>query len=233
VSPHLPFLALHILAGSVSLVTSVVALVATKGGRVHVRAGQVFVAAMIVVGLSAFILAVLRPNPFLFAVGVFSLYLAIAGREAAAVRTGIMSRTALVAAILMVVVGIGMVAIGGGALAGIPAAAAVAGRLPVVLLAFGLGGTALATQDLRTYAAGREAPQRRIARHVGRIVGATIASWTAFVVVNLTFLPPLARWLGPSLLFAPLILYWNIRLLRRGARRAQPAGAGSLMRSSG
>ena len=61
---------------------------ASKGGRLHRRSGNIYTLAMLFVGLSALVLAVADPNPFLFAVGVFSLYLVFTGWRAAMVRDG-------------------------------------------------------------------------------------------------------------------------------------------------
>jgi hypothetical protein len=40
------------------------------------------------------------------------------------------------------------------------------------------------------------------------MIGAYIASITAFLVVNNTILPSLVAWLAPGVLLTPLIFYW-------------------------
>jgi len=48
--------------------------------------------------------------------------------------------------------------------------------------------------------------------HIQRLLGAFIASFTAFLVVNLEYLPDFipgwTYWLLPTLLITPLISYW-------------------------
>jgi hypothetical protein len=210
--PHVPFLALHIAAGGAALLASLVAIGARKGGPLHVRAGRIFA------------LALLRPNAFLFTLGLFSLYLVTAGREAA--RPGPVGRLAAAAALVMLAAAAGMVVLAGGALLGWSAAARLTGRLPpAALMVFGAIGAAMAAQDLRAWAAGRPEPaRRRTARHLARMGGAAIAAWTAFVVVNARFLPPPVAWLGPTLLLLPLIAYWQRRVLNgRAAAAPRPS----------
>jgi uncharacterized membrane protein len=79
---------LHILAGVAALAAAGIAVGSTKGGRLHRRSGNIYTLAMALVGVSALVLAVAQPNPFLFAVGVFSLYLVFTGWRAAMVRDG-------------------------------------------------------------------------------------------------------------------------------------------------
>jgi uncharacterized membrane protein len=196
------FLAIHIGAGALALAASIVALWAAKGGDLHRRAGRVFLAAMIAISLSALMLAALHPSPFLFSIGVFSLYLVLSGVEAA--RPGLLRGWAIAVPLAMVSVGAVML--------GLAAAGAV--RQPLVLAVFGAIGFALAVQDLRARRRRERAPDRVI-RHVGRMFGATAAAWTAFVVVNLKMLPPLVAWLGPTALIVPAIVYWTWRVRTR------------------
>jgi uncharacterized membrane protein len=196
------FLAIHIAAGAVALVASIVALSVAKGQDLHRRAGRVFLASMIAISLSAMVLAALHPSPFLFSIGVFSLYLVLSGAEAA--RPGLLRGAAVAISVTMVVVGAAML--------GLAATGVV--RQPPVLAVFGAIGTALAVQDLRALRR-RERAADRVGRHLGRMLGATAAAWTAFVVVNFKMLPPLVAWLGPTVLVFPAIAYWTWRLRTR------------------
>jgi uncharacterized membrane protein len=202
-------LALHIAAGGLALVVSAIALWSFKGGRVHRRAGRIFVAAMGVVCATAIVLAVLRPNAFLLAIGFFSFYLSFAGFATVRPAWG---RAAIAIAAGMILVGLAMLG----------AAATGATARPVVLGIFGAIGLVLAIQDLAALR-GAEVPPARIARHLSRMLGATIATWTAFTVVNFQMLPPLVAWLGPTAAFLPVIVYWNRRV--RLSRRPQISAA--------
>ncbi len=69
----------HIVAGNIALVGGVVAIVTRKGARLHRRSGIVYVLCMIVVGVTALVMSTIRPNPFLFAVAIFSAAMALSG----------------------------------------------------------------------------------------------------------------------------------------------------------
>ena len=87
----------------------------------------------------------------------------------------------------------------------------------VVLVVFAAVGGALAFSDLyilrrRTYRG-----TLRIAVHLGRMLGGTIAALTAFTVVNVRIEPAFVPWLAPTVLLTPLIVYW--------VRRVTPPGS--------
>jgi hypothetical protein len=56
----LPLLILHILAGSIGLLTGTVAMAVRKGGKLHRASGNVFTVAMLSLAASAFCLAILK-----------------------------------------------------------------------------------------------------------------------------------------------------------------------------
>ncbi|RDC68050.1 DUF2306 domain-containing protein [Rhodovulum sp. 12E13] len=204
---------LHILAGVAALAAAGVAVGSAKGGRLHRRSGNAYTLAMLFVGLSALVLAVAHPNPFLFAVGVFTLYLVFTGWRAAMMRDGRPRRLDHAGGAVMAVAGVAMLGWGAqGMLTG-------SGAQPVILLVFGSIGLTLALADWRDWARGPIAAKARIARHLGRMLGGTIATITAAGVVNLGFLPDLMVWLGPTALITPVIFLWTARVMR-GAVRA-------------
>jgi uncharacterized membrane protein len=55
-----PAIDLHILAGSIGLLTGTVAMAVRKGGRLHRASGNVFTVAMLTLATSAFCLAILK-----------------------------------------------------------------------------------------------------------------------------------------------------------------------------
>lgn len=204
---------LHILTGVVALAAAGVAIGSAKGGRLHRGSGNIYALAMLFVGTSALALSVVHPDPFLFAVGIFSLYLVFTGWRAAMIRDGRPRRLDHAGGAVMALAGLGMLGWGAqGVLAGI-------GAQPVILLAFGSIGLTMALADWRDWARGPVTGKERIARHLGRMLGGTIATITAAGVVNLGFLPDLVVWLGPTALITPVIFWWTARVMR-GAVRA-------------
>ena len=63
-------LAIHVAAGTLALAVAPVAMLTAKGGPAHRRWGRVYYWAMGVVALTALVVALWRPNPFLAMVAV-------------------------------------------------------------------------------------------------------------------------------------------------------------------
>jgi uncharacterized membrane protein YoaK (UPF0700 family) len=55
---------------------------------------------------------------------------------------------------------------------------------------------------------------KRIAKHLSFMLGASIGTVTAFLVTNFQLQPAIILWLGPTLLLTPYIFYWNYKLLK-------------------
>lgn len=200
-SLHTATLVAHVLAGVGALLAGAVALVTTKGGPRHVRAGRLYVLAMGVVVVAALPLAAAIDNWFLLAVAVFSGYLVFAGYRVLAGRGADGGAVDLGGHAAMILAGVAM------ALAGAWGTVAGTVDLGPVLVVFGLIGAGLAVRELRHL---RSPPDDRMAwffRHLGLMSGGYIATVTAAVTVNLTTLPPLARWLGPTAVGVPVIVY--------------------------
>jgi uncharacterized membrane protein len=64
----------HAAAGTLGIVTGIVAIATRKGGRIHRAAGRVFVAAIVAAALSAIYLAVQSGTPGFIAAGVLIVY---------------------------------------------------------------------------------------------------------------------------------------------------------------
>ena len=197
----------HIAGGSVALLALAPVLVSAKGEGLHVRAGRAYVYGMAVALASAYPLAVLLPSPFLGGVALFSTYLVGSGwrwmrRDADATATwGVRG------AVAMLVAAAGMVAVGSWQLVG-------GDGLGVALLVFaGIGGT-LALEDLRVLRGERPDRRRRMALHLGRMLGGAIATVTAVLVVNVTTDPVWLAWIAPTVVGSPMIAWWTTKVLR-------------------
>ena len=74
-----------------------------------------------------------------------------------------------------------------------------------VPLTFGLISAAFAIADIRLYLNGPKDKQHWMASHIVSMGAGYIATWTAFVVTNIRFLPPVVVWLLPSVVGSVLI----------------------------
>lgn len=204
-------LVLHIAAGTVSLVAGIVAIATKKGGRRHKQAGRVFVASMGIVVITAAPLALADWNLFLFGITVFSGYLVFNGYRVLARKRlgpGAAGRIDWAGHLTMVVFSVAMTSAGIWTL--------IDGfELAPVLLAFGVIGGILAGRELNEIRRPSSDRMAWLYRHIGFMGGAFIATVTASITVNLTMLPPIIQWLGPTLVGVPMIIHTTNRYRKK------------------
>lgn len=204
-------LAVHVVSGVVALLAGLGAIAAEKGGRRHRRTGRTYVLAMAVVVLTAIPLSLINGNYFLFAVAVFSGYLVAMGYRVLAGKQRTPGEAAAIdwaAHLTMVIFGVSMVLYGGyGVVTG--------EGLGTPLIVFGAIGTALAGREIRFIYRPPDGRREWFYRHIAFVGGAYIATVTAAVTVNLTMLPPMVRWVGPTVIGTPAILLTVVRYRRR------------------
>ncbi|WP_396613416.1 DUF2306 domain-containing protein (plasmid) [Haloferax sp. S1W] len=205
-------LGIHIIAGFVALFAGIGAIVTTKGGLRHRRAGRVYVGGMAVVALTSLLLFVFDPTPsrtFLALVAVFSYYFVFSGyRVLSRKRPTDRPETAdWVAVGLLTGAGVGLLAMGGLLFQS-------GDRFAAVMLVFGAVGTGFGLKDIRAFRRSRADSREWFYEHIGRMGAGYIATVTAFSSVNFDFLPPVAAWLWPTVVGSPLI-YLTIRKYKR------------------
>ena len=208
---------LHVLAGFVALFVAPIAMITAKGGRTHRRWGKVYYRAMAVVGLTAAILGVARPNVFLALLAVFSFYTAFSGYRALSHKrpeSTRRDRTAWAMAIVTLAVSASLIVLG------LVRPSRTWQQLGFVPIVFGVVGTLLAGRDLATLLRPPTDPMAWWYTHMTRMLGSYIAAVTAFSVVNFTALPLTVRWLWPTLIGTPLIIVWTTYYKRRFSRGA-------------
>jgi len=200
-------LPIHIVAGFCSLLSAFGAILTKKGQTWHIRSGRVFFWGMVVVFVTALPMTFLRPNLFLFLVAIFSFHQALTGWRTARNRAGRPAWVDWAAAGVMTAAGAGMLIFGVVLLVSEE-------MLGLVLLAFGGLGGGFGLSDWRQLRRSPLTGKRRIATHLTRMLGGTIATVTAFVVTNFQFSPPVVLWLVPTVVLVPLIVYWNRAILK-------------------
>ena len=208
-------LPLHIFAGFCALTAALVALATPKGQPWHIYSGRIFFWGMLLIFVTAIPMTFLRPNLFLFLIAIFSFYQALSGWRTAKNRSGVPSPFDWAAAGVMTLAGAGMLIVG-------TVMVLSSNTLGIVLLVFGSLGGAFGVQDLRTFRANPVTGKKRIAAHLTRMLGGTIATVTAFIVTNFTFSPAFVLWLAPSVVLVPLIIYWNRVTLAPTTRHTVP-----------
>ena len=210
----------HVMAGSVALVTAALSIITSKGKSFHRKAGTTYVIAMAVASLTAWIVAVARPNPFLFLIANFSGALTLIGWRLATHRSGAVERVDRVVAVFAALSGILMIGYGAWMiLSGAP--------IGIALAVFGVISFQSGVQSLQDVISGGLRGKVRIARHLQRMLGATIATTTAVLVqqivpriesIGVPELVLVLIWLGPTLILTPLIVVQSRRTLAESSK---------------
>jgi hypothetical protein len=211
----------HILAGAVAIVAGYIALFAGKGTAVHRKTGMWFVMAMIVLGVSATIITIVRERG---TPGYLPVYLVVTGlttvRPLGRHQRVLDVAFLLLAAFLSIAVaaeGVDTVVNFGGVREGVPA-----GMMFFLATITGLA----AIGDIRALLSGPARGARRIARHLWRMTFGLFVATGSFFLGQADEIPEAVR-IWPVLwvlALAPLVvlLYWMYRVrLRKSLRGLQ------------
>lgn len=197
----------HIICGFTSLSAAAFALMSKKGESIHIFCGRLFVSGMTGIIATAIPMSIIKHDIFLFLIALFSYYFALSGWLYAKNRSGHASLLAWSLAILMLGIGIAMVCYS------IFSQKQHHYQL-TVLTVFGIIGCITSLSDLKTYYYHQAVGNFRIIKHLSAMLGATIATLTAFTVVNFQTHPEYLAWIGPTLLITPLIVWWRFRVAK-------------------
>jgi uncharacterized membrane protein len=212
----------HIVAGSLGLISGYVALYAAKGAPVHRGAGMVFVSAMLTMCLAGVMIAAIRSvAPAInIPAGLLTLYLVIT--SLATVRPPASRSRWLAAALVLVALGVGVASLifaleavaGGGTRNGMPA-------FPFFM--FGTVGLLGAAGDLRVMRSGALTGAPRLARHLWRMSFALFIAALSFFIGQARVIPEPIRIMPllaiPVVVVLGTMLYWLWRVrVRRSLR---------------
>lgn len=205
-------LIVHIIAGFTALAAGFIAIITQKGKGWHIWSGRIYYWSMIFVAITAIFLSAVRPNLFLLFISLFSFYLTWSGYRAIRWKNKPLPNDIQIFNKLLVplffLTGIVMVALSLATLSGIVQYQLLQ-QSSIVLLVFGMIFAILTARDLslRIGWISRSKFQWMF-DHIQGMLAAYIATFTAFLVVNVTFLPMVVVWLTPTVIGTPLIAYW-------------------------
>jgi uncharacterized membrane protein len=206
-------LATHVAGGSISLLSGPVALASRKGGMLHRRGGLVFAWAMALTAAAAVPLSLITNDVLLLVIAVltgFLVYRGVVGiRRRRRPRPSTWQDAIVPALCLVFCAGLLAYSL---PLAGRPSF--ITGQF------FGAGGTVLALRELRAL---RDPATNWLRSHIAGMMGAYIATVTAFLVVNLTFLPQAVVFIVPTLIGSPMIVWMTIKHTGKARRRGTAA----------
>ncbi|MBC7572320.1 MAG: DUF2306 domain-containing protein [Spirosoma sp.] len=201
----LALLIIHVSAGFTALIVGLIPMFAQKGGRLHNRAGLVYVYCMITVAVTALLLCGLQPfkmlRLFLTGIAIFSFYLCMTGWRATKQKKSGPARVDKWLTYGTLVVSVAMAVFGTYLLTG---GLSVFAFLFVV---FGFLTFRNAWHDHKSFGTKPE-KMRWFYHHIARMGGSYIATFTAFLVNNVyRMLPDNAPgWMGAISWVAPALI---------------------------
>lgn len=214
----------HITAGTLAFVSGLAAMLAPKGKALHKKVGLVYICSMLTVALTAVLMSLVKTELLTFFVPLsfFTLQLTLGGwraLERKKIRPGSVYQIPMLDwAIVVVSLLAGCVFVGLGVWRWMQGDA-----VGIVSGVFGLIGVARSVSDIRLFRNIQHGVKLERMEwwfaHMSGMLAAYIATVTAVLVVNGAFLPPLVRWLAPTVIGTAGIIAWS-RHYRRKFERA-------------
>lgn len=199
-------LLIHIVSGSIGLITGTINLIRKKGDKPHKKFGVFFLSGMLINGVSGLLMSLIHFNFFLLIVGVFSIYMVSTGQRYLSLKTISPIQKALkidwILSAGMFLFGVGFIIYGVLLLLS-------SNNFGIVLLVFGFISISMVYQDFKNYQGRNSNKNFWLLVHIQRMMGSYIAAMTAFIVVNNTILPGIVAWLLPTVIVTPLIFKWS------------------------
>jgi uncharacterized membrane protein len=191
----------HIAAGFAALITGAISILTQKGGKIHRTTGKIYYWAMSLVALTALVISVYKGITFLFLIAIFSYYMTFTGYRTLQFKKISGDKIGKIDWIMLIfsaLTGIGMIIIS--LMKWI--------ILPEVVGVFGVVMCSFSFRDYKYFVEQAQEKKKWLFRHIGRMCGAYISTFTAFLVVNVNTDPAYIAWLAPTFVGTPLIAYY-------------------------
>ena len=195
---------IHAGFGGIALLAGLVSMFAKKGLKIHKKSGLIFYYTMLTSAMTALLISVLpnHESPFLFAIGILSLYFILSGKRALRFKfKNPKLKTDKWISSIMLLTGILMI--------GLPII--VSGNINIIMTVFAIVAIIFSIRDLKSFANPEQLRKEWLRIHLGKMLGAYIAATTAFVVVN-EFFPSPYGWFIPGIIGGFVIVYWFRKL---------------------
>ncbi|NHN24762.1 hypothetical protein FIA58_003650 [Flavobacterium jejuense] len=199
---------IHAFLGGIGLISGLGSILLKKGSKPHKKMGKLFSISMLGSCLISLVIAWMpnHENLFLFLIGLFTIYLVLAGNRALTFKSKVkvdsidllLSGSMLFFSILMLLLGFyGLIN---------------SLNNSVLYVFFGSFGLFMTLKDFQFFRSTNKS--KWLQNHVGKMVGALIASITAFIVAGLG-LGNIISWLLPSFIGTIYIIYWSKKLSKK------------------
>ncbi len=191
---------IHAIFGGIALLSGFISIIVKKGKTIHKRYGLIFFYSMMFSGIIAIIVAILpkHESPFLFAVGIFSLYFVLTGKRSLDFkRKNPYLKIDKWISYIMILTGILMILL----------PIILTKSINIILVVFAIVGIIFSVRDLVLFKKPERLRNVWIKLHLGKMLGGYISATTAFVVVN-EFFPSFYGWFIPGIVGGFIIAYW-------------------------
>ncbi len=198
---------IHAFFGGIGLISGIGSVIVKKGSSLHKKMGKLFSMGMISSSLISIPISWMpnHENLFLFLIGLFTIYLVLTGNRALTFKTKakahwidkIVSGSMFFLSSIMIIIGFY------GVLNSI--------SFSILYLFFGGFGLFLTLKDFRFYKNSRNQKNAWLIAHIGKMIGALIASITAFIIAGLG-IGNLIAWTLPTILGTFYIVYWKRKM---------------------
>ncbi len=202
-------LVIHIFFGSIGLFTGTLNIVRKKGDKPHFIIGNFFLYSMIINAIAGLIMSIMHNNLFLLIVAVFSFYMVCTGQRILSLKNLLNNQQPksidYCLTFGMLLFGLGFIFFGFYLLFN-------QNNFGIVLMVFGTISILMVKTDLKLYKGNTKFKNYWLLIHLQRMIGAYIASVTAFIVTVDKYNLGIIAWLLPTAILVPLIIKWSKKL---------------------
>ena len=199
----------HAFFGGIGLITGIGNMSVTKGGKLHKRMGRIFTYAMLISCLIIIPVSFMPKHKsiFLFLISVFTIFMILFGNRALTFKSKKKLEVDLMDKILNYAMSLfSLFMIGYGVIGFLTTT----GNFTLFVFFGGLG-LFLVFRNIQLYRKFKELKVAWVLNHISHMMGAMIASVTAFIVAGLKFWT-IAAWVVPSIIGTVYIIYWRLRV---------------------
>lgn len=197
----------HAFFGGIGLIAGTAIMFSKKGNLLHKKLGKIFSVGMLISSVISLFICMFpnHHNSFLLMIGIFTIYMILMGNRVINYKEEgyknyfdkIISGIMLIISVIMILFTIYQKIF--------------YNNFPILLLIFGTLGFFMSYKDFVFYK-NENRHKKWLVSHVGRIVGAYIASVTAFLVAGAGFGNNFYAWILPSIIGTIYIVFWGRKL---------------------
>lgn len=200
---------LHIISGHLALGFGLAAMILKKGSRKHKASGRIFFYSMLGVSFTGISISIIKEIPFLLHIAIFVFYQTYAGFRAIQNKSLKPNSLDILVLVAAGINGVFMI-----------------WSLKIVLMVFGAISLLLFLQDTAAYIKLFKGISLRknawLVKHIGMMIGSYIGTIAAFIVVNIQSSAfAVYLWLVPTVLFIPVMIYWQRRASTKSVKLDQ------------